>query len=267
MKKTTRKILVAAGAVLVALLLFVQFGLGFVVKHGAQTVGSSMLGCDVAITNCHLRLLTGVVDMRGVVVGPPEGFDANLFEMERLRVEFSPLSLLGSGPFTIHEIAVTNVLVSYELKGLDSNISAVLEKLGADDEPEAGEGSGEESEPAEPLEDEPPEVAAADGTEEDGGKKVVIEHFVFSGAKVRAAFWDGTGLKPPLPAIELTDVGKKSGGATVLEAVGSVFKSIGRGVIGLVADLGGALADAASAIGEGAPQKPTEMPRSRWGKP
>lgn len=267
MKKTTRRILVAAAAVLVALLLFVQFGLGFVVKHGAQTIGSSMLGCDVAITNCHMRLLTGVVDMRGVVVGPPEGFDANLFEMDRLRVDFSPLSLLGSGPFVIHGIAVTNVLVSYELKGLDSNISAVLEKLGANDGPEAGEGSGEESEPVAPLEDEPPEEAAEEASDDDGGKKVVIERFVFAGAKVRAAFWDGTGLKPPLPTIELTDVGKKSGGATVLEAVGSVFKSIGRGVIGLVADLGGALVDAASSAGSGGPKKPSEMPRSRWGKP
>ena len=229
--KKLRRVLSGVAIAIAVLLLFLQFGLGFVVKHGAQTVGSALLGCDVKVGHCGLRLLTGGVDMRDVVVGPPEGFDANLFELERLRVDFSPLSLFGDGPLTIHEIAVTNALVSYELKGLDSNISAVLAKLGA----------GEETE--KPEEEEEPEE------KEEGGKKVVIEHFVFAGAKVRAAFWDGKGIKPPLPTIELTDIGKSSGGATALEATGSVFASIGRGVIGLVADLGGAVVDAAAAVG------------------
>ena len=232
-----RKILSGVAIAVVVLLLFVQFGLGFVVKHGVQTAAPALLGCDVAVDSCHLRLFSGVVDMRGVVVGPPEGFDANLFEMDRLRVDFSPLSVFGSGPLLIHEIAVTNVLVTYELKGLDSNISAVTKKLGAEEaEEEAADGAEDADEP---------ETAA-----DDGGKKVVIEHFVFAGAKVRAAFWDGKGIKPPLPTIELTDIGKKSGGATVLEAVGSVFGSIGSGVLGLVADLGGAVVDAAAAAGE-----------------
>lgn len=231
--KTTprlRKILRGLAVAAVLLLLFLQFGLGFTVKHGAQTIGSALLGCDVAIESCHMRLFSGVVDMQGVVVGPPEGFDANLFEMDRLRVEFSPRSAFGSGPLLIRELVVTNALVSYELKGLDSNVSAVMARLGGGDgEPEAEE---EEEKPA-----------------DDGGKKVVIEHFAFVGAKVRAAFWDGKGIKPPLPSIELADIGKKNGGATALEAVGQIFGSIGKGVIGIVADLGGAVVDAAAAVG------------------
>jgi len=226
-----RKIVAIVAIIVVALPLFLQYGLGPAVKHGAQTVGSALLGCDIAITNCHMRLLSGVVDMEGVVVGPPEGFDANLFEMERLRVDFSPRTVFGSEPLLIREIAITNVLVSYELKGLDSNISAVMKKLGAD----------------EAAEEEEDETEEADSDE--GGKKVIIEHFVFTGAKVRAAFWDGKGIKPPLPTIELTDIGKKSGGVTALEAVGCVFGSIGRSVIGLVTDLGGAVVDAAAAVG------------------
>ena len=230
-RRRLRRILAVVAIVVVVLPLFLQYGLGFAVKHGAQTVGSALLGCDIAIANCHMRLFSGVVDMEGVVVGPPEGFDANLFEMERLRVDFSPRTVFGSEPLLIREIAITNVLVSYELKGLDSNISAVMKKLGADEE-------GEEEEEEE-------EEEASD----DDGKKVIIEHFVFTGAKVRAAFWDGKGIKPSLPTIELTDIGKKSGGATALEAVGCIFGSIGKGVIGLVADLGGAVVDAAAAVG------------------
>lgn len=230
-----------AALVLAAVLLFLQFGLGFVVRHGMQTFGSDILGCDIAVRHCSLRLLTGVVDMRDVVVGPPEGFDANLFEMDRLHVEFSPLSAFGPGPLRVSEIAVTNVLVSYELKGLDSNVSAVLDKLGAGDKPE---GDGKEEAPEE---DGKEEEKASGETEE--GKKLVIDRFVFSGAKVRAAFWDGKGVKPPLPTIELTDLGAQSGGVTALEATASIMGSIGRGVIGLVADLGGAVADAAAAVG------------------
>ena len=259
-KSRLRKILVGAAIAVVVLLLFLQFGLGLAVKHGVQAAGPMLLGCDVSIGSCRLHPLSGVVDMQGVVVGPPEGFDANLFEMDRLRVDFSPLSVFGSEPLLIHEIAVTNVLVTYELKGLDSNISAVTKKLGADEEEEeTPDGDAEEAEEPdetgekseETEEEAEPEEASGDETD-DGGKKVVIEHFVFSGAKVRAAFWDGKGIKPPLPTIELTDIGKKTGGATVLEAVGSVFGSIGKGVIGLVADLGGAVVDAAAAAGEAA---------------
>ena len=231
-RRRLRRLLVGLVIVVAVLPLFLQYGLGLAVKHGAQTVGSALLGCDIAITNCHMRLLSGVVDMEGVVVGPPEGFDANLFEMERLRVDFSPRTVFGSEPLLIREIAITNVLVSYELKGLDSNISAVMKKLGADEEDEEEE-------------EEESEEEASD----DGGKKVIIEHFVFTGAKVRAAFWDGKGVKPSLPTIELEDIGKRSGGATVLDAVGDVFGSIGKGVIGLVADLGGAVVDAAAAVG------------------
>ena len=231
-RRRLRRLLVGLVIVVAVLPLFLQYGLGLAVKHGAQTVGSALLGCDIAITNCHMRLFSGVVDMEGVVVGPPEGFDANLFEMERLRVDFSPRTVFGSEPLLIREIAITNVLVSYELKGLDSNISAVMKKLGADEEDEEEE-------------EEESEEEASD----DGGKKVIIEHFVFTDAKVRAAFWDGKGVKPSLPTIELEDIGKRSGGATVLDAVGDVFGSIGKGVIGLVADLGGAVVDAAAAVG------------------
>ena len=252
--KKLRRILSGVAIAIAAVLLFLQFGLGTAVKHGAQTVGSALLGCDVAIDGCHVRLLTGVVDMRGVVVGPPEGFDANLFELGRLRVDFSPRSLFGDGPFLIREIAVTNALVSYELKGLDSNISAVLDKLGAGGEGTEGtegtketEGTEETPEAAETEKAaEAEETAEAEEETVQEGKGVVIEHFVFSGAEVRAAFWDGKGIKPTLPTIELTDIGKSSGGATAAEAVGSVFASIGRGVIGLVADLGGAVVDAAA---------------------
>ena len=239
-----RRVVRVAALVLAAVLLFLQFGLGFVVRHGVQTVGSGILGCDISVRHCSLRLLTGVADLRGVVVGPPEGFDANLFEMDRLHAEFSPLSAFGPGPFHLSEIAVTNVLVTYELKGLDSNVSAVLDKLGAGDKPEE-EMTEEEAEEKE--EEEKKEEAVADETED--GKKLVIDHFVFSGAKVRAAFWDGKGIKPPLPTIELTDLGAQSGGMTALEATASIMGSIGRGVIGLVADLGGAVVDAAAAVG------------------
>lgn len=232
-----------AACVLAAVLLFLQFGLGFVVRHGMQTFGSEILGCDISVRHCSLRLLTGVVDMRGVVVGPPGGFDANLFEMDRLHAEFSPLSAFGPGPFHLSEIAVTNVLVTYELKGLDSNVSAVMDKLGAGEKTEE-----EKEEETEAEETEEEEKEQSSGETEDG-KKLVIDHFVFSGAKVRAAFWDGKGIKPPLPTIELTDLGAQSGGMTALEATASIMGSIGRGVIGLVADLGGAVVDAAAAVG------------------
>ena len=77
--KTTprlRKILRGLAVAAVLLLLFLQFGLGFTVKHGAQTIGSALLGCDVAIESCHMRLFSGVVDMLTYLISHvPLGLD------------------------------------------------------------------------------------------------------------------------------------------------------------------------------------------------
>ncbi|MGI5868417.1 MAG: hypothetical protein ACOX9C_03090 [Kiritimatiellia bacterium] len=232
-RRIVRKIVVAVVLLVVALLLFVQFGLGFAVRNGAKAAGPAVIGTPITIGSTHFRPFTGVMKMGDLVVGAPEGFKANVFELNGLSVVFDPQSLL-SDTIVIKEVTISDPIVSYELSGLNHNIGAILKKLE----------SAEKSERKE-----------KEKTGERPGRKVVVEHFVFSGAKIRIASTalGGKGAVVPMPSIELHDIGKKSGGATTLEVLSDVLGSIGKGVLGAVKDaafsVGGAAVDAVGAVG------------------
>ena len=231
------RLLVGIVVVLAVLVLVLQFALGPIIKEAAERGGPMMLGTRVDVTNAYTRILSGVVRLEGVVVGPPEGFDANVFEMQNFRFDLDPASLLGGpdDPIVIRDITVEGPFVTYELKGLKDNLHKLLSNLGADD----GE-KPEEDEKESPEE------------EKEGGRKVVIEHFLFKDAKVRVAVANGKGLPIPLPDIELRDIGKASGGATALDAVGQILRQITVGTVkaaaGAVVDLGGATVDAVTDV-------------------
>lgn len=233
-KRGTRwpRILVGLAVFLAVLLLLLQYALGPIVKTAAEQVGPKVLGTRVDVTNAHLRVLSGLVRMEGIVVGPPEGFDANVFEMQNFRVDLDTASLLGGAdePIVVRDITVEGPFVTYELKGLSDNLHKLLSNLGADEE--------------KPEKEKPEEKAP--------GRKVVIEHFLFKDAKVRVAVVGGKGAVVPLPDIELTDIGKESGGATALDATGQILRQITVGTLAAVkdvlVDLGGVAVDAAGAV-------------------
>lgn len=229
------RVLAGVVVVLAVLLLVLQYALGPIVKTTAEQLGPSVLGTRVDVTNAHMRILSGLVKMEGVVVGPPEGFDANVFEMQNFRVDLDTASLFAGKdePIVIRDITVEGPFVTYELKGIRDNLHKLLSNLGADDDGEK---------PEEEKKEEPEE-------KKEGGRKVVIEHFLFKDAKVRVAVAGGKGAVVPLPDIELTDIGKSSGGATALDATGQILRQITVGTVvavkDVLADLGAAAVDAA----------------------
>ena len=235
------RILVGLVVFLALLLAVVQYALGPIVRTTAEKLGPSVLGTRVDVTNAHMRVLSGLVRMEGVVVGPPEGFDANVFEMQNFRVDLDTASLFGGAdePILIRDITIEGPFVTYELKGIHDNLHKLLSNLGVDDE------------------DEPEKEEKKDDKEEKApGRKVVIEHFLFKDAKVRVAVAGGKGAVVPLPDIELKDIGRSSGGATVLDATGQILRQITVGTVvavkDVLVDLGGAAVDAAVATGSAA---------------
>ena len=150
-------------------------------------------------------------------------------------------SLFGGAdePILIRDITIEGPFVTYELKGIHDNLHKLLSNLGVDDE------------------DEPEKEEKKDDKEEKApGRKVVIEHFLFKDAKVRVAVAGGKGAVVPLPDIELKDIGRSSGGATVLDATGQILRQITVGTVvavkDVLVDLGGAAVDAAVATGSAA---------------
>lgn len=212
--KKSRKIAIGIVASLLVLFLFLEFWLGAAVKTLINNTAPLVLKTDVHVERVTARVFSGVFHIRNLRIGPPETFEANLFEMPELTVRLRPSSLF-SDTIVIDEVTVRDPILTYELKGLNSNFSALLA----------------------PFEKEPAKNSPA--------KKVVIGHSLFTGAKCRLAIANGKGAVVPLPAIELSDIGKKNGGVTAIEALFEILKSISTGTVNAVGNLIGSVGSAA----------------------
>ena len=213
--KKSRKIAIGIVASLLLLFLFLEFWLGAAVKALINNTAPIVLKTDVHVERVTARVFSGVFHIRNLRIGPPETFEANLFEMPELTVRLRPSSLF-SDTIVIDEVTVKDPMLTYELKGLNSNFSALLA----------------------PFEKEPSDKKSP-------AKKVVIGHFLFTGAKCRLAIANGKGAVVPLPAIELSDIGKKNGGVTAIEALFEILKSISTGTVNAVGNLIGAVGSVA----------------------
>lgn len=232
MKKLNKKtkIISIIVAVIIALFFFIEFCLGFTVKSTINNIAPSILGTDVKVESVAIRPFRGKVYLKGFIVGAPEGYKNEIFNLSTFNLDFQ-FSSLFSDTMVINDITIDSPVVTYELKGLNSNIGKLMDRFATDKKKE----KEEEKEKSE--------------------KKVIIKHFKFNGGKVKIASstLGGAALPIPLPSIELNDIGAKSGGVTALEATGDIITSIGKGVIVAVKDLAvgsvGVVGDAAGAVG------------------
>lgn len=238
MKKLSKKqkILTIIVSIIIALFVFIEFCLGFTVKSTINKLAPSILGTNVSVNDVSIHPFSGKVYIEGFVVGAPEGYTHDIFNLSKFNLDFEFWSIF-SDTLVINDITIDSPVVAYELKGITSNISKLMERFKQEEEKEKDK------------------VASS--------KKVIIKHFKFSGGKVKIASstLGGAALPIPLPVIELTGIGEKNGGITAIEATGEIIYSIGKGVIiavkdlavgatGIVGDAAGAVGDAAGAVGD-----------------
>ena len=211
----------------VVLLLVVAGGLAFVwsnldelVKNAIETYGSEATKTTVSVAEVKLKLENGEAKISGMKVGNPAGFtDPNIFELGMISTKIDT-STINQNPIVIDEIIISAPAVVYEINQAGvSNVDVLKKNLGA------GSSSGKSS-------------AASDG----GGEelKMVIRKLVVEGtsAKVRIAALGNKEQTVKLPRILLTDVGKKSGGATAAEVAQILSSKMLGNVKGSVAKLG-----------------------------
>jgi len=218
-----KKVLVGAAAlvVLVAVgLVVVYSNLDAIVKDTIQTYGSEATKTTVSVADVKLELTDGKATISGLKVGNPAGFsDPNIFELGMISTKIDT-STIDQNPIIIDEIIIKAPAVVYEINkdGL-SNADALKKNLGV------GSGGGGEA-------------AASEG----GGEelKMIIRKLVVEGttAKVRIAALGDMEQSVKLPRIVMTDVGKKSGGATAAEVAEALSSKMLGNVKGAVSKLG-----------------------------
>jgi len=229
LKKILLGILIAIVVLIVAIVVTLPFFISPLVKHVATDIAPKFLGVPVAVSNVNISVLGGRVELTGVRVGNPKGYSGDpLAALERMVFQIDLASLPGKGPITIKEIIIDTPFISYETADGKSNVDVVKANV----EQAVGKKPGEEK----PAEEKPAEA----------GRKVIIDHFQMKSGQINyrnSLLTGGKALPFALPAVELRDIGKKSGGATVMDATGEILGA----VVGAISD---AVVQAAGAIGD-----------------
>jgi len=261
--KWVRRILLVLLALIVVAIVVINMYFNRILKTAIETVGPDILGVPVTVEEISVRYFRGLVRVKGLVVGNPEGFKGPfLFRMGKLEVDVD-MSTLASDEVIVNKVHVIAPQVFYEKSLKTSNIGRLLDNLEPEEDVEEEEERGEEE--------------RDETVKEEEEKKVIIEDFVLDDGTISVAMTlsAGHGLKIPLPGVHKTDVGKdKEGGTSLRDIIVMFFKFIGEAVVNAVSGsveligdgveavgdaaadgakaVGGAAADGAKAVGDGA---------------
>lgn len=227
MKRIITVTAVLGVVVLAALLLFLFTGLGAAIKAVVEGVGSRVTQTDVTLASADVSLTSGEGNLKGLVVGNPEGYGTkSAIELGEVSVKIDT-STVTSDVVVIREVLIDGPHVTWELGPGGSNIGVIQKNV--------GEFSGDD-------EDEGPSEKDG-GPEKPGAKKdetrVVIEKLTIRGGRVdvSASFLKGEKLGAALPTIELTDIGKSKGGATPAEVAQKILEALTSGAASAVGKL------------------------------
>ncbi len=212
MRRTRKKkILIAvgilAGVVVLGAVVF-KLSLNTITEIGVRKGGSAVLGVPVRLEDADVSL-GGSVELYGLELGSPEGYDAaQMFEVDHVHAEVELTSLISD------EIVVQNVLIDgpgmiFEFAGGKTNWAVLMEQLQSE---------------AEEQPEQPPETGAT-------GKNMRIDHVMVKNGDVSLVGIPGVNKSTlPLPKVELHDIGKgeesKSVRETMLTLVGNLYKNV-----------------------------------------
>jgi hypothetical protein len=234
MKKSKKIVLIAVGVILL-LVVVLMLSLGQIIKAGVNTAGPKLAKVPVHLNSVVVNPLTGMVRIKGLVVGNPEGFNTpSAMELNDFKLNIK-MSSLFSKAIVIEEILIDAPQITFE-KGLkSSNLSTLQANLTPKD------AAAPKTEPA-------PDAKPA---EKKAAKKIIIEDFQLNGAKVHVTITalGGKKMTLPLPDIHMKDIGKDSGGASPAEVISETFDAISKAVIDAVASGGAIAGDALKDVG------------------
>jgi hypothetical protein len=221
-----------AGGLLVLVvvaMIVVALSLDGIVKKGVETLGPKITGVSIKLDGMHIALLTGSAKVKGLVVGNPDGYKTpNAISVGVAEVGVDPLSVL-SDKIVVRSIHVESPEITFEGGLGDSNLGKIMDNVNA-----VSRNGG----PA------PANTTASTGGKPKPAKKIEVDDFLITGAKVHVSLTGlgGKEMTLPLPDIHLTNLGKGTAGLTATDLTRAVLQAITsatvRAVAGGATDIG-----------------------------
>ena len=216
-KKIITYVVVSVVVILLVLIIgFSIFGAGLI-KTTVEKVASSTLGVPVTIKSINLSILRGKVEIKGLVVNNPPGYDPNetLLELGDGVVNLDIGSLM-SDTIKIQLVKLDNTKLTIEQKGLTNNLNEIVNKL-------------------------PKEEKEAAPKTEKAGKNLTVAKLEITGTNVRMKVPPAPAVSLKLDPIIMENLGTDSK-LSVAKLVGKVMSALAVGVAkqaaGSTAELG-----------------------------
>jgi hypothetical protein len=203
------------GGIVVVLIAVIGFGVYWVVNNldhlveaAIEKVGPQVTGTPVSVSSVSISLSDGAGEIRGLVIGNPEGFDSDhAFRLDRIGL------VIDTGSVTSDVIRIKQVLVDgadliAEVRvGEGINLSKIADNL------KSGSSGGEK--PA----------------DSGGGPKVVIEKFDFTNASMTLVSPVTEDKTQKLGDVHVKGIGEGSGGATAAQAGAQLLEPVIRAAV------------------------------------
>lgn len=204
-------------------LVVVGLSLDGIVKRGVETVGPKLTKVDVKLDKVSLSLLSGGGQIGGLVVGNPEGFKtAHAISVGTASLVVLPSSLM-SDKVVIRTVRVEAPEITLETGLNGTNLKKILANL---NETTASTSASK----------------APDAQASGPGKKLQVDDFLISGAKLNLTV-SGLGSQTvPLPEIHLAGLGQGPEGITSAELTRLVMNAIEKAAAQVAAEHSGDIA-------------------------
>ena len=228
------KILLKAVVVIVALvvvaLLALPLWFGPVVKTVANTAVPKVVKTDFHLGHLHLNPYTARFELRDMQLSNPAGYSEK-YAVTLGDITFDAETLsLATDVIHVEEVTVKGIFVSL-VNGGENNVGNFKQMqynvAGGKEKYEAAEAEKEEAAKLEELQakeavQEKREPESQTAEEKKPAKKIIIDKLHISGLKIQLGI-----IPVSIPAtIELTDIGRESGGATFTEAWSQIWAGI-----------------------------------------
>lgn len=186
-----------------------------IVRRGVVEALTYILEVDVTLDRAHVSVQEGTVELEGLVIGNPEGFDTEqFFTADKIRVEADIASFRSEMP-RIRLVSIQSPHVTVENGKGGSNLSQLIE-MASRFEKEGGEGE-----------------AAGEKGSGSVTRKIRIDKILMEDVKagIEAPLLKGKEIAFTVPRIELNDLGGEGNELTIAGAVSLVFNEIMQSVL------------------------------------
>ena len=250
--KILLKVVVVIIALVIVALLALPLWFGPVAKTAANSAVPGIVKTGFHLGHLYLNPYTARFELGDMQLENPQGYSEKYaVTLGDITFDAETLSLM-TDVIHIEEITVKDVFASVVSGGenkVDNYVQIQYNVAGGKEKYEAAQAAKQAAEAAEATEAEQPQADEGEkpqAAEKKPAKKVIIDRLHISGLKVQYGFLP---ISVPV-AIELTDIGRKSGGATLDE----VWQQIWEGVMKAAGIAGDQLKAIGNLTGEAAKQ-------------